>query len=39
MFNLFNSILFRIVIYIWINLLGKIMGHTYKNIWSEIKMR
>jgi len=27
------------MIYIWANLLGNLMGHTYKNYWLEIKMR
>jgi len=37
-FNLFNHILFRIVIYIWTILIENLMGHTYKNCWLEIKM-
>jgi hypothetical protein len=28
---LFNSILFMIVIYIWVNVLGNLMGHISKN--------
>jgi hypothetical protein len=36
--NLFNPILFRIIIYIWTNLLGNLMSYIHKNHLSEIKM-
>jgi hypothetical protein len=35
--NLFNLI--PLMIYIWANLLGNLIGHTYKNHLLEIKMR
>jgi hypothetical protein len=38
MFNLLNLILSNIMIYIWSNLLENLMGYTYKNHYSEIKM-
>jgi hypothetical protein len=38
LFNLFNLILFRIMIYICTNLLENLMGQTHKNHWLEIKI-
>jgi len=37
LFNLFNPILFKIIIYIWVNL-GNLMGHTHKNHCLKIKI-
>jgi hypothetical protein len=37
LFNLFNPILFRIVNYIWENLLKNLMGHTHRSIGYKLK--
>ena len=37
LFNLFNPILFKIIIYIWVNL-GNLIGHTHKNHCLKIKI-